>query len=201
MEFEEMRKIWDEQSQRPLYVIDEVGLHRRVQRKSKKIKRTTVVFEWVMIFIVLLTGGFLLIDAIIDQESIYSYLNAIIIMLVSVPIYLARQRRLRSSQHFDSSMRGEIDRALATVNYQIDRLRRMFWWYMLPFLIGWGLNLVETYQDRPIWAWILLPVALLIANWLVRWEIRCMHEPRRRDLEALKGMLDDGEDLAVGSWQ
>src|SRR4051812_1101237 len=33
MEFDEMKKIWDAQNNQPLYVIDEKGLHNRIQSK------------------------------------------------------------------------------------------------------------------------------------------------------------------------
>ena len=39
MEFEDMRKIWDEQKGETMYVIDETALHKSVSRKKDAVSR------------------------------------------------------------------------------------------------------------------------------------------------------------------
>ena len=101
--------------------------------------------------------------------------------------------RRRNREHgFGPSLLGDLDRALSQVDYHIARARTFHWWFMLPAFVIILVSFVTAEPAKSPWLWLGIAACFAASNFLVRWELRCTHLPRKRDLEALRSKLLDG---------
>jgi len=113
-------------------------------------------------------------------------------------MYLARKRQQRRVETFDSSLRGNLERALSQTDFQIALARDIAWWGMVPvWLAGalWVGTLLQLKAAPPTWAYVVM-AALLIGSlgFVVVQKQRSItnrFEPRKRELELLRAKLAD----------
>jgi len=71
MEFEELRKIWDAQNNRPLYAINEKAMYNLILSKKKQAHHITNISELLIIIVYFITGSFVFgMDE--DDESVFA---------------------------------------------------------------------------------------------------------------------------------
>ena len=99
---------------------------------------------------------------------------------------------------FDSSLRGNLERALSQTDFQIALARDIVWWGLVPvWLAGalWVGTLLQLKAAPPTWAYVVM-AALLIGSlgFVVVQKQRSItnrFEPRKRELELLRAKLAD----------
>ena len=99
---------------------------------------------------------------------------------------------------FDSSLRGNLERALSQTDFQIALARDIVWWGLVPvWLAGalWVVTLLHLKAAPPTWAHVVM-AALLIGSlgFVVVQKQRSItnrFEPRKRELELLRAKLAD----------
>lgn len=190
MEFEQMKRIWDSQNEEPLYAINEATLQRRIQEKGSSISYWLSLNEWVLIGVTLLAGVVLLVDAILEGSARHQIASAIIVLPIPVYVYLMRQGRRQRELQFDDTMLGDLDKAVAQLEFRIRQLKGFMWWYWLPFGIGFAISLFYVNQ------WYLL-VGLMIltfagSRWEIQRELNKRLRPQREELLALRRLLLNG---------
>lgn len=188
MEFDEMKKIWDSQKNEPIYAIDEQTLHRRVIRKSMRIKRMVDLFEWGMLTVTLFLALFMMSKGLLDNE-IHKFPQCILFLIVAGYIYWGRRKRLQNEGLSDKTLLGDLDQAILRIDYQIKRQRNFLWWFLMPAVIAILINLPYTYEGKPWWVWTLLVIAFSFSYWIVDKELRCKIIPKKRNLESLRSLL------------
>ena len=94
MEFEDMKKIWDEQNNENIYAINESELHRRLIRKKNRVKRMINKFEWTCL-IAMICCGLLTTIMGIQQNRWYKLADAFIFFMVAGYIYKSRLDRIK----------------------------------------------------------------------------------------------------------
>ncbi len=219
MEFNELKMIWDSQNQEPLYALNEGALQRVVQRRNDERARalsrcytTEITVGLICGFAMLGCAGLL---AIADPASLASWSlirssevtweipallgAAAIWFYYGAYMYLARKRQQRRLETFDSSLRGDLDRALSETDFQLMMARNTVWRGLVPVWLAAALWVAALFhlEVAPVWAYLLLGVIALIA--FVREvggrnrSITDRFEPRRRELEALRAKLADAQ--------
>jgi thiosulfate reductase cytochrome b subunit len=115
--------------------------------------------------------------------------------------FLADRRIQRRKQPVkNDSILACIQNSLFEVNHQIWLLKNVFWWYLLPILIGLsaviGSTLWSRRQAGPAaiigWAAFFIVFYGLMywgVYWLNQWAVRKQLDPRRQELEALLANL------------
>lgn len=88
---------------------------------------------------------------------------------------------------FDRSMLGELDQAIANTRNEISKAQTFFWWYILPVSVPTLYRLVQT--DTPLWKWLFIPFAFILAFYVVRFGLNKVQLPRMRNLETLRAKL------------
>src|SRR6266404_4555681 len=166
MEFDELKMIWDSQNQEPLYAMNEAALHGIVQRKNQEWNRCLSCCFAAEITIGVVCGALMLIcaAALIFADSawlaalswtkvapsrwdIAALLGASGIWLYySTYMFLARKRRQRRVEVFDSTLRGDLDRALAETDFRIALARSIVWWGLVPVWLATALWLAVLYR-------------------------------------------------------
>lgn len=186
MEFEEMKVIWDSQSQEKLYVIDEEALFGQIRRKSRSVNHLVGMVEWVMIAINLLVGIVLVVDTWRGAGPAYEYaFPALYFIYFAIAVY-AQQTRKRAEVGFASTLLGELEKALWQVNQLIRQARRMILWYLLP-IVAVG-SVVVWLNGKPLWS--LAMLLLLPATYFASgWEINKFYLPKKESLESLRETL------------
>lgn len=189
MEFDEMKKIWDSQNNEALYAINENALHRRVNEKKGAAGRMVNLTEFGLMLVNGITSIILLADAMVDQEGFYDYLGAFLMMLTVVYIFYTREKRKRDEQRFDRSILGELDHAIARTKSTIKLGSTMIWWYLLP--IGIWVIFSMLHKGASWEKWLLVLGALVLGFLVSNFEIKRVHVPKRRHLEALRSKLEE----------
>lgn len=188
MEFDEMKKIWDEQNQEALYAINEAALHRSIRSKKKRANRLSNINDIGLTIIALLTAvTYISLEIIWEQPSIYDYMVPVILVGIAVYVWSGRIRRKQEEGRFERSMLGDLDHAIANVQYEARRAQTMVWWFLLPLAIPTFLNMLQG--DIQWWKMLSVAAGFLLAYSLIRWELKRCHLPRIKRLKSLRQKL------------
>ena len=193
MEFEEMKKIWDSQNNKPMYVIDEKNLHNIVKRKIKAAARKVNTFEYGMIAITAFVTVFMIVKGTLEQDWT-NFLTALAAFGISIYVIIHRGRRRRVESRFSHSLLDGLENAIANIDYLIKQGSTFVWWYILPFAIVSMISMINN--PSSIWMWVLIICAFVLAYLLASWEVRKMHIPKKKSLEALRNTLTQDQDYA-----
>src|SRR4051812_825366 len=120
MEFEEMKKIWDTQTQSPLFVMNEQALHNRISAKKSQAGHITAFSETLAVLVNLVGGAVILIVNLLSK-NISAWMNAMAGWMFVTALYVIvnRVKRMSAEQTFDRSIAGDLDHAIATASYQV----------------------------------------------------------------------------------
>lgn len=193
MSFDEIQTIWDAESQRDLFAVDEAALHRMVRRQGRTVARYVGVFEVMMILITLTMAMVLGGEPIVYGHDHHQFVDAAIWLVITTYLLIGRVRRRRRDHGFDDSVRGDLDKAIAQIDYQIRRLRSFLWWFIVPIGIGAATSLAVLHDSKPLWVWPLVVAALLTAWWSMRRDLIQHQLPKKRELEALREIISSAE--------
>lgn len=187
MEFEEMQKIWDEQKGETMYAINETALHNSIGRKKDAASRRINKVEISLMIINTIVSIILIVDAIVDKEGFWDYTGGIIMALTVVALFFFRKNRKKKENTFDRSMMGELDHAIANTHSIIQVATSMIYFYLIPvgvFSLG-----KMIYFGASLEKWLLIIGFYMLAFFLIRWERKAFHIPRKDSLMALKKKL------------
>ena len=217
MEFTEMKMIWDSQNQEPLYAMNEAALQRIVQRKNQEWNRCLSCCFTTEIAIGLVCGALMLAFAGMAIFGDTAWLAALswikvapsrwdvlavltaggIWFYYSAYMFRARKRQQRRVEIFDSTLRGDLDRALAETDFRIAHARSIVWWGLVPVWVAVSLWLAVFYRllAMPAWSYVFIGATMLGTFVVVvsgkQKSITNRFEPRRRELESLRTKLAD----------
>lgn len=187
MEFNEMKKIWDSQNNEPLYAINEKALHDNIKQKGHNINRYVMFFEWAIIGTTLAGALMLFIDTITESGSWPRYLAAGMVLIIWLYAYALRRERQKHERTFDNTVLGDLDKAIARIDYLIGRTETLLWWYLLPFTIA--ISITMYFDNKPFWLWCFMIGVYGIGYWSGKKEIEHIHLPKKRRLESLRQLL------------
>lgn len=191
MEFDEMKVIWDSQNEEKLYAINEQALYAQIQRKGKSVRRLLQRFELVMVGVNTLVGIVLFGVAWINESPFYAYLLALAYLVYAVVAWVWRRSRRQQDVRFDSTMLGELDKAIWQVNYMIKRNYELMLWYLIPLTLVMIAYLL--YEGMPLLA-LAIGVVMGLSGFVTdRWEIKRDLLPKKESLESLRTTLTAAE--------
>jgi len=191
MDFEEMQVIWDSQNERKMYALDTEGLHDKVRRRSRKLGRSVAFEEFGMILICLFIAWNQASGPLLEGTDQYQYIGAALFVGVAAYSLRGRLRRLQHERAFDSTLLGDLNRAIYRLNGLVRRSRTFIWWFMLPAAVLVSISFSQEYDSEPIWPWFFVALSFVAGYAVTQLGLRCSHLPARRDLEALKAKLSE----------
>lgn len=195
MEFDEMKLIWDSQNNEPLYAINQEALNRKVQHKSKSVTRM-LDFTDVMMIVVNLVGGIVLIvDTVQENGRPFEYMVAVVYLAFFMYALYRRFVRQQEVKEFAETILGELNKAIWESEYLIKQSSSMVFWYLVPITIV--VNVTVFLNANSIWVSVLTLIILPLAYFGGRWEVRKYHLPKKRELESLREILLQAEELSV----
>jgi hypothetical protein len=187
MEFDELQKIWDSQTQEPLWVINENAMHKRILTKKAQASHIAnfsellllAVYVGVSIFIVALNFSK-------PKPNLVMYLMAAWMLGTALYVVTSRVQRIKSGYTFDRSMLGELNQAISMATYQV-RLSRLMRWNIVPIA---ALSLLGVWEvGQSIWLILGIVVFFTLSYFAGGWEHR-IYVGKKRELEALRKKLE-----------
>jgi hypothetical protein len=190
MDFEQMQLVWDREKSRTLYALDLDALHASVRKRGRRIAAGVEAMEIGMIAISIFLAGFLVSEPLLRGDDPQQYASAAVLLGVAAYLLVGRRRRRERERGFASNLRGDLERAIAQVDYHLQRVRTVHWWFFLPSFLT--IVIGQAFEDEIVSTWLWLPVlaAFPFGLWVARQELRC-HLSRKRDLESLRAKLVD----------
>ena len=199
MNFEVMQKAWQSQDPGAKVTLDINVLLREVRHNQRHFQAT--IF-WRDVREVgaaaLMAVGFLVWGRLWHWWSLY--LLAFACFEVGAFFVIDRRLQRRKRLVHNDSLQDCIEASLFQINHQIWLLKNVFWWYLLPPIIGIGAVLAQT-----LWtargagpaAMIAMGAVFIITYgvtygfvyWLNQRAVRKQLDPRRQELEALLASL------------
>lgn len=191
MEFDDIKKIWDEQNQEQMYAINEEALHRSIQSKKRKAARLTNLNDFGLIGVGIITAITYTFIAIINETPvIYDYLIVLSLICISGYVWYGRIQRKKAQRQFDRTILGDLDHTIASVDYEVKRSRSMAWWFLLPLAILVVLNM-STAGNISIWKWLGVAAGFVLSYLLIRWEYIYKQRPKLKRLKDLRAKFTE----------
>ena len=188
MKFEEMQVIWDSQEQRKVFGFDTAGIHRAVGRRSRREGFASNLEEFGMIAICLFVALNQGLEPLLEGTDPHQYLAAALFIGVALYTWRLRKRRLRDEQSFDSTLLGDLDRAIHRVECQVRRAQTFLWWFMLPSVIV----ILVSFSQKPeikFWNTLVVGLSFILGYAVTQMGLRCRLLPAKRDLVGLRAKL------------
>lgn len=183
MQFEDLQKVWDQQNQQPMYVLNEEALQQQIRRKGNKISRYITINEFGLLIISVLTTANL---AFTSENRTYALLVGIAMFSSCAYMMWGRYQRLKKTPEA-SSVLAELEYTISQSDYYLQFAKTFFLWFMLPMALVVVFRLFSA--EAGLWKWLLIIGSFSFAFLLVRLELHYKHLPRKRSLEKLKEKL------------
>jgi hypothetical protein len=186
MEFEELKKIWDAQTDQPLYAINEKAMYNLILSKKRHAHHITNTSELLIVIVYIITGSVVLGMNLFDQSSnISMYILSVWMLGSALFMLVSRIRRIKGGNQFDRSMSGDLDHAISVATYQV-RISQIMLWNILPIGTLTTLGLWEG--GKPIWIAMVVLLFFALSYYAGRWEHN-IYKRKKRELELLKNKL------------
>lgn len=186
MEFEELTKIWDQQNNRNLFVINEEAMHNRIRAKLKAATKLNDINDFGLIAISVLTAGAVLF---VKENSMWNIFTAVALLLITVYIIVNRIQRKKRNKQFDLSMLGGLNHAIENVNFEVKRARTFVLWFLLPTAIPSVMNMING--NASLGKWLVIIGAYILAIFVTQLGLTKKLLPKRKNLEALRNKLTE----------
>jgi hypothetical protein len=187
MEFDEMKKIWDTQSNVAMYAIDEEALHNRVISKRNKAARNASKMEGILIFSLLFASGIIWSSMIFKANyELPSLVLSGIMLVVAGAIFLGRRKRMSWQNGFENTMLGDIDQAIANASYQVALSKSSRWLYLTVSVFA----VLSVFNEASEW-WkgLLVTLFFIVGYFAARWEHKTFYVSQKRSLETVRKKL------------
>ena len=187
MEFEQLQKIWDAQTNQPLYAINEKAMYNIILSKKKKTHHITNISELLLIFVNIGSGIFILGVNYFKQGNIFLYLLSAWMFGSALYTLVNRIQRKKTGSQFERSMHGDLNHAISVATYQV-RISQIMRWNILPIavlcILGvWG-------GGKSIWLAAGILFFFAVVFYASGWEHN-IYKRKKRELEILKNKLEN----------
>jgi hypothetical protein len=198
MNFEEMQKAWQSQNASARVSINPDLLLNEVRRNQQQFEST--IFRRDVLEVsgcALMFAGFFAWGWYWNWWSLY--LLSFCCLLVGAFFVVDRRRQRRRQPIKNDSLHACVEKSLFQVNHQILLLKNIFWWYLLPVIIG-----IAAVVGQTVWAFRANMVAAITVGvtfvltysftygfvyWTNQRFVRQQLDPRRQELETLLAEL------------
>jgi hypothetical protein len=213
MQLEELQAIWETQTERPVFSVNDFGLHLALYQVRERARRRLFWGGYFISYVGSLIGLLILLllfvafyfkDAANDfpmnaWDGLAFLVAAGAIVLCASSMYLSRRKHERDQSVFAPSLRQEIERGIAQIDFEIFTVTSGMAWRnaalgcLAAILMGWEAGRLNG-DPRP-WEVLWMIGGIVIATFvaLVPASRQAMKEGlrRRRVLEELLAKLDE----------
>lgn len=199
MDFEDLQKAWQSQDAGAKVTINAGVLLKEVRRNQQQF-RATIFFRDVREVGVCALMTVFFLGWGIRRQLLSLYLLSFCCFFVGAFFVVDRILQRRKQPVSNDSLQACVQNSLLQVNHQIWLLQNIFWWYLLPILIGLGAFSAQTlalWPGRELASMIEMGAIFILTYgftyglvyWLNQRAVRKQLAPRRQELEALLSSL------------
>ncbi|MDA7915935.1 hypothetical protein N9B94_01720 [Verrucomicrobia bacterium] len=186
MKFDELKVIWDSQTNEPLYAIDHDAMHQSIRREGKDIQKVLTIFEAMSMLILFTLGIVIGSEPFFEGHDYHQYIDATVYIAIGSYLAMEFRRRRREGAAFDDSLLGDLDRAIFHVNTQIRRFSIFPFFVVGPMAILCLAKLPMYYASKPMWLWPMMALCFFGTWHALRNDVKKTHIPRKESLIALR---------------
>ncbi|MEJ0034293.1 MAG: hypothetical protein WDO15_29925 [Bacteroidota bacterium] len=143
MTFDDIKKVWDMQSNETMYAINESTMRKNIVSKKEKGIHITNVSELLSIVANLGSGTLIMM---MGKSNLYLLILSLWMLATGTYCLVARIKRLRGKKKFDRTMLGDLDHAIDIASYQV-RFSSLLRWTIIPI----ALLIVLSKTDSLLW--------------------------------------------------
>jgi hypothetical protein len=219
MQLEELQAIWETQTERPVFSVNDFGLHLALYQARERARRRLFWGGYFFGFVGTLLGLVILLvmfvlfyfkDLVDDfpmnaWDGLAFFVAAVAISLCTLSMYTSRRKHEKAQSVFAPSLRQEIERGIAQIDFEIFTDTSGFAWRnaalvgLAAILIGWEAGRLKG--DPLPWEVLWMTVALVVATFvaLVPASRQTVKQGLRRK-RVLEGLLAKLDENPAGSW-
>src|SRR5262245_36937560 len=113
MEFEEMKKIWDNQKEEYVFTINQSVMHNHIVKKQRQGLHITIISEWLMIVVNILVPVYIVTTTVSSgSKNISLIILSGWLVLTAAYVINGRVKRINGSSRFDRSLNGDLQFAV-----------------------------------------------------------------------------------------
>jgi hypothetical protein len=213
MRLEELQAIWETQAHRPVFAVNEFGLHMELYRTRDRARRRLFWGEYFLSFVASLVGLVILLVLFLAfyfknpandfpmnaWDGLAFLVAATSIVLCASSMYASRRKHEKDQNVFAPSLRQEIERGIAQIDHEIFTSTSTQAWRnaalvsLAAILMGWEAGRLNG--DPLPWEILWMVGGLVVATFvaLVPASRQIVKEKLqgKRALEALRARLDE----------
>lgn len=190
MNLEDMKKVWDSDSNQTLYVIDQSKMDQIVNKKSMSAnRRASYVENFIIIMNLVIPVVLFTIAGLNDQIDFGEYSMGLFTIATAAGTYYYKRVRLANQLNQGDSVLDNLDQAIHNATYQAKMTSFFLTWYIIGVSALTISNLIL--EGTNIWFIIMISIVFIIGLIVGRWEQRCWHDKKRDELIELKKKLYD----------
>ncbi len=190
MNLEDMKKVWDSDSNQTLYVIDQFKMDQMVNKKSMSANRRA---SYVENFIIIMNVGIPIIiftlTGLCDSIGFGEYSIGLLTLATAAGTYYYKKVRQANQLNEGDSVLNNLDQAIHNATYQSRLSKFLLTWYIGGIAILSIFHLIL--EKTNLWFILMITVTFIIALVVGRWEQRCLHDKKRNELIDLKRKLQE----------
>lgn len=190
MDFNDMKKIWNDQDQNAVYAIDEQTLTENVIKQKEKSSFIANRTEIYMI------GSLMIAAAMIWGATIYTGQIQMLplalsgfMLVMAILLYKKRTKRLLWQNTFDRSVLGDLDEAIANADYQLNFSK----WSRNLFLVVASLTVVDVFSLEAWWKSLIVLTFFIIVYLLAKREHKTIYLSQRNRLKSMRDQVMGAE--------
>jgi len=212
MNLDELMAVWKSQDAAPLHDVNKTLLHLALRQDETKLQKWRSIERWI---IYVFSAGFVAGMALCLIKPIYRYhadvvtgwdfafpiVGSAAALLMGRAMYVRHRAQTLREQSFGASLRDQLNRSIAQLDYQATTLHRtlMLVIVLLAGICPIALNLAlsrlneKSFSDDGymiVWLSLMSAYGVAIGIWSLRQQRRDVVLPRKRRLEALLKELD-----------
>lgn len=186
MTFDDMQKLWQSLDGEQDSAAETKAFSERVQSNAIATERNASLFEFAFAGIFGAMAAITLTDAIVDREPLHSYVTALISAGIAFFVYRGRQQRLRHAGRAHMTVVEHLECGIASAEFQVRRSETFLLWFVVPSAVATAVSITFEFQGRPLWVWLIQPIALLLAYFAINTTLRNTYVPQLEAMEALR---------------
>ncbi len=213
MQYEELQAIWETQTKRPVFAVNDFGLHMELYRTRDRARRRLFWGEYFPGFVCLLLGLVILLVLVVafyfkdagndfpmnTWDGLAFLVAATAVVLSASSMYMSRRKHEKDQNVFAPSLRQEIERGIAQIDFEIFTVTSAHAWRnaalgsLAAILMGWEAGRLngDPLPWEVLWAIVGLVVATFVAVVPASRQTVEQGLQRKRALEALRAKIDE----------
>jgi len=187
MDFNDIQKVWDENSQTTLFTINEKTMERLTNTKSRKADRWADRTEKKLIILNTIGPLFLMIFSFYKQKYVLSVFLLIAYMLASaLYIYIKRKQRIKSNINWETDVLGILNRGINNAKYLANLTKSMRYWYLSGIAV---ILMCRTFEKSSGFYNGIIILFFALFFYASKWEQKLLYDKQYKELIDMRKKL------------